>query len=92
MRWFVLILLFQANVSYSELDQSQLINADSDKANWLTHGRTYAEERQSPLTQINLDNVNQLGLAWYFDTGTRRGLDASPIVVNGVIYTRIDID
>jgi len=87
LRWFVLILLFQANVSYSELDQSQLINADSDKANWLTHGRTYAEERQSPLTQINLDNVNQLGLAWYFDTGTRRGLEASPIVVNGVIYT-----
>ncbi|MBL4680694.1 MAG: PQQ-dependent dehydrogenase, methanol/ethanol family, partial [Pseudomonadales bacterium] len=65
----------------------QLIDSDSDKDNWLNHGRTYSEKRQSPLTQITPKNIPNLGLAWFFDTGTRRGLEASPIVVDGIIYT-----
>lgn len=61
--------------------------ADSEPGNWLAHGRTYGEQRFSPLNQINVDNVTELGLAWSFDTGTKRGLEASPIVVDGVMYT-----
>lgn len=53
----------------------------------MVHGRTYDEQRFSPLDQITADNISDLGLAWYFDTGTDRGLEASPIVVDGVIYT-----
>jgi quinohemoprotein ethanol dehydrogenase len=68
--------------SYQHLE-----NAGSDGENWLTHGQTFAEERQSPLVQITPDNISDLGLAWSFDTGTRRGLEASPIVVDGIIYT-----
>ncbi len=58
-----------------------------ETANWLAHGRTYDEKRFSPLDQINADTVGDLGLAWYFDTGTDRGLEASPIVVDGVMFT-----
>ena len=36
------------------------------------HGRTYAEERHSPLDQINTSNVDQIGLSWSFETGTNR--------------------
>ncbi|MBL4682403.1 MAG: PQQ-dependent dehydrogenase, methanol/ethanol family [Pseudomonadales bacterium] len=68
-------------------DQKRIENADSEPGNWLAHGRTYDESRFSLLSNINADNVNELGLAWYFDTGTRRGLEASPIVVDGVMYT-----
>jgi glucose dehydrogenase len=32
-------------------------------------------------------NVKDLGLAWSFDTGLPRGHEATPIVVDGVIYT-----
>ena len=56
-------------------------------ADWPLHGEDTFEQRQSPLMQINPDNVQELGLAWSFDTGTRRGLEASPIVIDGALYT-----
>jgi quinohemoprotein ethanol dehydrogenase len=55
--------------------------------NWLSHGRSYDEQRFSPLTQINEANVGQLGLAWYADMDTARGQEATPLVIDGVIYT-----
>jgi len=84
LRW---LLLFYIPWAFAGPDFQALVMADNDRANWLTHGRTYSETRQSPLVQINSSNVDGLGLAWSFDTGTRRGLEASPIVVDGVIYT-----
>jgi len=61
--------------------------ADSEPQNWLAHGRTYDEQRYSPLRQINAGNVEQLGLAWSYATSTTRGLQATPIVVDGTMYT-----
>jgi PQQ-dependent dehydrogenase (methanol/ethanol family) len=69
----------------AKVDEAAIVAADPN--NWLTHGRTYDEQRHSPLTQINADNVGELGLAWYWDTGTTRGLEATPIVVDGVMFT-----
>ncbi len=69
------------------IDGARIAAADGEPENWLAHGRTYDEQRHSPLAQINADNVGQLGLAWYWDTGTRRGLEATPIVVDGVMFT-----
>ncbi|HET6898805.1 MAG TPA: pyrroloquinoline quinone-dependent dehydrogenase [Vicinamibacteria bacterium] len=43
--------------------------------------------RYSPLDQINRTNVGQLEVAWTFDSGEEGGLQAAPIVVNGVVYT-----
>jgi len=67
--------------------QALLENADKDASNWLTHGRTYDEQRFSPLDQINVDSVKNLGLAWYYDLDTKRGQEATPIIVDGVMYT-----
>lgn len=69
------------------LDGERIKQADNEPGNWLSHGRTYDEQRFSPLDQINADNVGELGLAWYFDTGTNRGLEATPIVVDGVMFS-----
>ena len=69
------------------VDDARLRAADSDLDNWLTHGRTYAEQRYSPLAAIHEGNVGELGLAWFFDTDTTRGLEASPLVRDGVLYT-----
>ena len=49
-------------------------------------GRTYDEQRYSPLTQIDADNVGRLGLAWYIDLDTRRAQEATPLAVAGVLY------
>src|SRR2546423_1007499 len=70
-----------------KIDDAALRNADAKQADWLTHGHNYAETRFSPLQQINAATVKTLGLAWAFDTETTRGLEATPIVVDGVIYT-----
>ena len=82
-----LLLLFSRPASNAAIDHAQLVDVNSTPGSWLTHGRSYHEERQSPLTEITPNNVGELGLAWYFDTGTRRGLEASPLVIDGVIYS-----
>ena len=72
----------------AQVDATRLLAAN-DAANagqWLSHGRDYSEQRHSPLTKINTDNVAQLGLAWFADFDTRRGQESTPIVVDGVLY------
>jgi PQQ-dependent dehydrogenase (methanol/ethanol family) len=76
----------QESVSPANVDASRLINADQQPGNWMSYGRTYSEQRFSPLKQINDQNVGQLALAWYVDLDTRRGQEATPIVVDGVMY------
>jgi quinohemoprotein ethanol dehydrogenase len=70
----------------ADVSEFRIVNADREPGNWMTYGRTYEEQRFSPLNQINDGNVSQLGLAWYFDLDTRRGQEATPIVVDGVMY------
>jgi quinohemoprotein ethanol dehydrogenase len=70
----------------ANVNDEQLIQADDQPGNWLTHGRTYSEQRFSPLKQINDQNAAQLGLAWYIDLDTHRGQEATPLVVDGVMY------
>ncbi len=68
------------------VDTKRLIAADKEPSNWMGIGRTYSEQRYSPLHQINDKNVGQLGLAWYYDHNTQRGIEGTPIVVDGVMY------
>ncbi|MDJ0908266.1 MAG: PQQ-dependent dehydrogenase, methanol/ethanol family [Woeseiaceae bacterium] len=66
--------------------EARIIAADAEPQNWLSHGRTYSEQRYSPLSDIDTSNVGELGLAWYFDVPTDRGMEATPIVVDGRMY------
>jgi len=52
----------------------------------MSYGRTYSEQRYSPLTQVNTENVADLGLAWSHDLNTERGIEATSIVVDGIMY------
>jgi quinohemoprotein ethanol dehydrogenase len=64
--------------------------ANSREPGWrrlLIYGRTSDDQRFSPLTQINEQTVSRLGLLWTRDMNTTRGLEATPLVQNGVIYT-----
>ncbi len=69
------------------VDDAYLRQAHRDTANWLMYGRTYEEQRFSPLRQFNENNIERLGLVWSRELGTTRGLEATPLVVDGVIYT-----
>jgi PQQ-dependent dehydrogenase (methanol/ethanol family) len=66
--------------------EARLLAADAEPGQWLTHGRTYDEQRFSPLSQIDTSNVRELGLAWYADIPLNQGQEATPLVIDGVIY------
>ena len=69
------------------VDAERLQSAAQEPANWMTHGGTYQEQRFSRLKQIDQDNVDELGLAWSHRLDIDRGVEATPIVVDGVMYT-----
>ena len=59
-------------------------------ARWLTFSGDYTGQRHSPLTQLTPQNVAGLVPQWMFQTDIPgfpgRGLEASPLVVDGVVY------
>jgi quinohemoprotein ethanol dehydrogenase len=71
--------------SAGEIDDAALTD-ESNTAEWLAHGRTYSEQRFSPLDQINASNVSKLGIDWYLDLPEAVGLVATPLVADGVMY------
>ena len=75
-----------AAAAVTQVTAARIVGADEEPGNWLSHGRSYDEQRFSPLADINADSVGELGLAWYFDVPTRRGMEATPIVVDGRMY------
>jgi quinohemoprotein ethanol dehydrogenase len=69
------------------IDEIRVARADGEPHNWFTAGRDAGKTHFSPLTQINKHNITKLGFAWAFETGTNRVLEATPIVVDGVMFT-----
>ena len=94
--WTIMVLLLclleevlqpvTAAESPANVDATRIARADNEPGNWVTYGRTYSEQRFSPLKRITADNVKQLGLAWYADLDTNRGQEGTPLVIDGVLY------
>lgn len=53
---------------------------------WTQHGGNPDEQRYSTLNQVTVDNVKQLGLAWYAEIPERGGYQSTPLVIDGVLY------
>lgn len=70
----------------SIIDDAYLTNADNTPENWVTYGKNYAEDRFSSLNQVNTDNIGKLGLAWALNLETTRGIEATPLVVDGIMF------
>ena len=70
----------------ANVDEARIIAADQEPGSWMSHGRTYDEQRFSPLDKIGKDNVGKLGLAWHYRLDVDRATEATPIVVDGVMY------
>jgi quinohemoprotein ethanol dehydrogenase len=69
-----------------QVDRARLLAADREPGQWLTAGGGWQAMHYSALEDLRPDNVARLGFAWAFDTGTKRGLEATPVVVDGVMY------
>lgn len=59
---------------------------DEEDGQWPMPAKNYASTRFSGLGEINTGNVKSLKEAWTFSTGTVRGHEAAPIVVNNTMY------
>jgi glucose dehydrogenase len=60
--------------------------APADDGNWTMPGKNYAATRFSALNQITSANVSKLALSFTFSTGTNKGFEAPPLVVDGTMY------
>ncbi|OYU91019.1 MAG: PQQ-dependent dehydrogenase, methanol/ethanol family [Bradyrhizobiaceae bacterium PARB1] len=66
---------------------STAINANAATSkDWPTYGLDYAETRFSKLDQINASNVKDIGLMWTYSLESTRGVEATPLVVDGIMY------
>jgi quinohemoprotein ethanol dehydrogenase len=71
-----------------DLDAARLKATDSEPQDWFTPGRDQDGTYFSPLKTIDAGNVDRLGFAWDYDLGKpQRGQEATPIVIDGVMYT-----
>ncbi len=70
--------------------QPSSAESSTSSDDWLTYGGTYDEQRFSTLTSIDASTVKDLGLAWSHEFDSTRGLEATPLVADGVIYTTTD--
>jgi PQQ-dependent dehydrogenase (methanol/ethanol family) len=77
---------FSNDKKFGQINSIRIINADKEPHNWLSHGRDYNEQRYSPLDQINKQTISKLELEWSLDMGTTRGLEATPIIDNGIMF------
>lgn len=84
MRYLVLMLAVSLSVLLTAQQPSS--NALTEHRDWPAYGGGPEDTRYSPLNQINRQNVQNLQVAWTYDTGETGGLQTSPIVVDGVLY------
>lgn len=73
--------------SVADVDTKRLLNADGEPGAWFTGGRDYQQSYYSPLSGINKNNVRDLGFAWTYDIDAIAKLEATPVVVDGTMFT-----
>jgi alcohol dehydrogenase (cytochrome c) len=77
---------FAALVLATPMAMGQSFADEAKPGEWATYGRTYANQRYSPLNQITDQNVKKLKLAWALQLGSLRSNEATPIMVGDTLY------
>ena len=80
------IVVCVAGSLFGQVTYQRLLEADREPGNWLTYSGNYASLRHSRLQQIRRDNVGQLKLKWAFQMKTTERVQATPLVVDGIMY------
>src|SRR5262245_49193311 len=83
----VLSVLVLSVVIHGEVTYDRLLNAAKEPQNWLTYSGGYSSTRHSALQQITPANVKNLEMKWVFQAQSIQPFQATPLVVDGVMYT-----
>ena len=87
MKWARLFIWFLAGVNlFAQISYERLLQTSQEPQNWLTYSGSYASQRYSLLDQITPENVKQLGLSWIFQAQSLEKFEATPLVVDGIMY------
>ncbi len=90
LRRFTLLLLAGFIIAGASLNaqvtDERLLHADQEPQNWLTYSGIYSSQRYSTLRQITPANVKNLQMQWVFQADSLDKMEATPIVVDGVMY------
>lgn len=76
-----------AQVVSDNVTFNRLLNAAQEPQNWLTYSGNYMSQRHSPLVQITPQNVKNLEQQWVFQARSLEKFEATPLVVDGILYT-----
>jgi alcohol dehydrogenase (cytochrome c) len=71
----------------AQVTSDRILNADREPQNWLTYGGGYASDRYSMLNLLTHDNVKNLELKWVWHPRYLEKMEATPLVVDGILYT-----
>ena len=83
----LLVLTCAAAVLPAQVSSERILHADKEPQNWLTYGGGYASQRYSLLTKLNPTNAKDLKLKWVYKPKYLENMEATPLVVDGVLYT-----
>jgi alcohol dehydrogenase (cytochrome c) len=81
------VVLFLVASPTAQISFERIVNAGKEPHNWLTYSGTYLSQRYSPLTQITPANAKDLELKWVFQARWLDYYQATPLVVDGMMYT-----
>jgi quinohemoprotein ethanol dehydrogenase len=68
------------------IDGAAIVANAATSKDWPTISADYSETRFSKLSEINAANVKNLGLVWTYNLESKRGVEATPLVVDGIMY------
>ncbi len=81
------LLLSVAGVLSAQVTFDRLVNSAKEPQNWLTYSGNMMSQRYSPLDQITPQNVKNMELKWIFQARSLEKFEATPLVVDGIMYT-----
>src|SRR5258707_14415933 len=82
----VVVTICLSTLKAQDITTKELLDGLSNPSRWLTYSGDYSGHRFSPLTQITPANAGQLAAQWTFQSGVVNKFEATPIVVDGILY------
>src|SRR5271166_6039080 len=86
-RGWLLPFLAAGSLLSQDVTFDRILHAREEPQNWLTYSGTVLGQRFTPLNQITPQNVKNLELQWVFQARSLEKFEATPLVVDGILYT-----
>src|SRR2546426_10127311 len=86
-RHALFVILLATGSLQAQVSNERILRSSQEPQNWLTHHGNYNSQRYSTLSQITPENVKNLEIQWISQTRSLEKFEATPLVVDGIMYT-----